>query len=157
MVNSSPRKVQVDAERSEQLRAMRGAALERLASDLRVVSPLGIERAAWGWERHGQNDLEPQRAAEQRALAAVEEHDAGEEWDQWRRRLFYEIEGRLALVAWKAEHQLHREHVHKAERAAFGAALGLFAQAWISHAQYAKLVSAMAEALPWLLPEQPVG
>jgi len=31
----------------------------------------------------------------------------------------------------------------------------LFAQPWISHALYATLVSAMAEALPWLLPEQP--
>jgi hypothetical protein len=30
----------------------------------------------------------------------------------------------------------------------------VFAQAWISHSRYATLVSAMAEALPWLLPEQ---
>jgi hypothetical protein len=131
------------------------AELERLESDLRVLSPVGIERAAWGWDRHERDNHAAYAAAERAALRAIEEHEAGEEWDEWRRRLFYEVEGRHALVAWKAEHQRHPEHVHKAERAAFGAALGLFAQAWISHAKYATLVSALAEALPWLLPERP--
>jgi hypothetical protein len=131
------------------------AELERLESDLRVLSPIGIERAAWGWDRHERDNHAAYAAAERAALRAIEEHEAGEEWDEWRRRLFYEVEGRQALVAWKAEHQQHPEHVHKAERAAFGAALGLFARAWISHAQYATLVNALAEALPWLLPERP--
>jgi hypothetical protein len=131
------------------------AELGRLEADLRVLSPVGIERAAWGWDRHEQNNLEGFTAAERVALHAIEQHDTGEAWDSWRRRLFYEVEGRLALVGWKAEHQGHPEHVHKAERAAFGAALGLFARPWIGHERYSALVSAMAEGLPWLLPEQP--
>ena len=44
---------------------------------------------------------------------------------------------------------------HRAERAAFGAALGLFAKDGVSHAEYVALVEPMPEALPWLLPERP--
>jgi hypothetical protein len=136
-------------------RALARAQLERLDSDLRVLSPLGIERAAWGWDRHEGELLQHLQAAERAALHAIESSNEAEDWDEWRRRLFLEVEGRQALIAWHAEHQTHAPHVHKAERAAFAAALGLFAQSWISHAQYATLVSAMAEALPWLLPERP--
>jgi hypothetical protein len=132
----------------------RRAELERLESDLRVLSPVGIERAAWGWDRHDRDTLAAYQAAEQAALHAIEQHEAGQDWDASRRHLFYEIEGRQALVGWKAEHQLRAQHVHKAEMAAFGAALGLFARPWINHQQFATLVSALAEALPWLLPEQ---
>jgi hypothetical protein len=135
--------------------AMAHADLERLESDLRVLSPLGIERAAWGWDRHEQDNLQAFRAAEKAALEAVDAAGELEAWDEWRRRLFYEVEGKIALEAWKAEHQRHAEHVHKASRAAFGAALGVFARPWISHTLYATLVGAMAEALPWLLPERP--
>jgi hypothetical protein len=131
------------------------AELERLESDLRVLSPIGIERAAWGWDRHEQEHLEAFHAAERAALQAIDKAGQTASWDEWRRRLFYEVEGRLALVAWRAEHQRHAEHVHKAERAALGAALGIFARPWISHHQYTTLVSALAEALPWLLPERP--
>jgi hypothetical protein len=136
-------------------RAARDAELARLESDLRVLSPVGIERAAWGWDRHEADNLEGFRAAERNALEAIDKADEMEAWDVWRRRLFYEVEGRLALEAWRAEHQRHAAHVHKAERAAFGAALGLFARPWIKHDHYRTLVSAMAEALPWLLPERP--
>jgi hypothetical protein len=136
-------------------RALARAQLERLDSDLRVLSPLGIERAAWGWDRHEGELLQHLHAAERTALHAIETSPEAEEWDDWRRRLFQEVEGRQALIAWHSEHQAHAPHVHKAERSAFAAALGLFAQSWISHAQYATLVSAMAEALPWLLPERP--
>jgi hypothetical protein len=129
--------------------------LERLESDLRVLSPVGIERAAWGWDRHDSDNLEAFHAAERAALEAIESAGLGPEWDAWRRRLFFEVEGRLALVAWRAEHQRHPPHVHKAERAAFSAALGMYARPHISHKQYATLVSAMNEALPWLLPERP--
>jgi hypothetical protein len=145
-------------ERTEQLanqRALAQAQLERLDSDLRVLSPLGIERAAWGWDRHEGTVLERFHQAERAALRAVESSDEGPGWEDWRRRLFHEVEGQQALIAWHTEHQAHAPHVHKAERAAFAAALGLFAQSWISHTQYATLVSAMAEALPWLLPERP--
>jgi hypothetical protein len=136
-------------------RAMARAQLERLDSDLRVLSPLGIERAAWGWDRHEGNLLRELHDAERAAVRAVESSTEAQEWDGWRRRLFSEVEGRQALIAWHSEHQSHAPHVHKAERAAFAAALGLFTQSWISHAQYARLVGAMAEALPWLLPERP--
>ncbi|HLZ28710.1 MAG TPA: hypothetical protein VKV73_15455 [Chloroflexota bacterium] len=135
--------------------ALRQAELERLESDLRVLSPIGIERAAWGWDRHDADHLEAFHAAESAALVAIEGAQLGLEWDDRRRRLFYEVEGRQALLAWRAEHQRHPPHVHKAERAAFGAALGIFARGKISQAQYATLVSAMNEALPWLLPEHP--
>ena len=142
-----------DRERDDNVRALAQAQLERLDADLRVLSPVGIERVAWGWDRHSTAvDVE---ASERTALHAIEASRVGDDWDTWRRRLFMEVEGRQALVAWHAEHQLHEAHVHKAERAAMAAALGLFAQSRISHAHYATLVSAMAEALPWLLPERP--
>ena len=137
------------------IRAARNAQLERLNSDLRVLSPLGIERAAWGWDRHAPDSSDAFRAAERAAIHAIENSPEAEDWDEWRRRLFHEVEGQLAFIAWRAEHGNHAPHVHKAERAAFAAALALFAQPWISHAQYRTLVTAMAEALPWLLPERP--
>jgi hypothetical protein len=137
-------------------RAQTHADLERLESDLRVMSPVGIERAAWGWDRHERDNLAAFHAAERTALDAIETAGLGPEWDEWRRRLFFEVEGgRLALEAWRAEHQRHPPHVHKAERAAFGAALGLFGRDKLSRAHYATLVGAMNEALPWLLPEVP--
>jgi hypothetical protein len=139
------------------VRALTRAQLERLDSDLRVLSPLGIERAAWGWDRHEGTLRDDFHHSERTALHAIESANEGSEWDEWRRRLFTEVEGRQALIAWHTEHQHHPPQVHKAERAAFAAALGLFAQPGISHAHYARLVSAMAEALPWLLPEQPPG
>jgi hypothetical protein len=139
------------------VRALAQAQLERLDSDLRVLSPLGIERAAWGWDRHEGALLDDFHQSERTALRAIESASAGGDWDEWRHRLFSEVEGRQSLVAWQAERQYHAPHVHKAERAAFAAALGLFAQSRISHAHYARLVSAMAEALPWLLPEQAPG
>jgi hypothetical protein len=135
--------------------ALAHADLERLESDLRVLSPVGIERVAWGWDLHEQDNLKSFHDAERAALKAIESAGQTEAWDEWRRRLFYEVEGRLALVAWRAEHQRHTEHAHKSERAAVAAALGVFARPWINHSVYATLVSAMAEALPWLLPERP--
>jgi hypothetical protein len=139
-------------------RALARAQLERLDSDLRVLSPLGIERAAWGWDRHEGAGLQALHDAERVALHRIEQSREAQDWDAWRRRIFEEVEGHHALIAWRTEHGgrgRHGLHVHKAERAAFAAALALFAQSWVSHAHYATLVSAMAEALPWLLPEQP--
>jgi hypothetical protein len=139
---------------SENREALVRSELERLESDLRVLSPVGIERSAWGWDRHEANPADF-LAAEQTAIKRIDDADALDGWEEWRRRLFYEVEGRQALVAWRAEHQHHAQHVHKAERAALGAALGLYARPWIGHELYTVLVSAMAEALPWLLPERP--
>jgi hypothetical protein len=55
-----------------------------------------------------------------------------------------------ALISWRAE---HGELGHKAESAAFAAALGLLADGLISKEQQATLLRPMAEALPWLLPD----
>src|SRR5579872_7088881 len=107
------------------VRALAQAQLERLDSDLRVLSPLGIERAAWGWDRHEGKLLDEFHAAERTALHAIEASGDGLAWDSWRRRLFDEVEGQVALIAWRAEHRMHSAHVHKAERAAFAAALGV--------------------------------
>jgi hypothetical protein len=134
-------------------RKMNEAALQRLVADLRVLSGVGIERTAWAWDRHERDNLAPYQAAERAALAAIEAAELGPAWDEFRRNLFGMTEGGpYPLIEWKAE---HGEVGHKAERAAFGAALGLFTQGLLSHDQYATLVRPMAEALPWLLPEIP--
>src|SRR5438067_9552698 len=86
------------------VRALAYAQLERLNSDLRVLSPLGIERAAWGWDRHEGRGEEALHAAERVALHAIESSQEATAWDEWRRRLFHEVEGQLAYTAWRAEH-----------------------------------------------------
>ena len=126
--------------------------LERLAADLRVLDQAGIERAAWGWDRHESRGLGRYHRAEKAALAAIERMDLGLAWDEYRVRLFGLTEAKGALVAWKAA---HGDLGHKAERAAFGAALGLFAMHAISDADHTTLVEPMAEAAPWLLPDRP--
>jgi hypothetical protein len=125
--------------------------LERLTADLRVFDVNGIERAAWGWDRHERGGLDAYHEAEREALAQIEKHDLGPKWEELRRMLFGLTESKGALVSWKAE---HGDLGHKAERAAFGAALGLFARDSLPRAQYVTLVQSMAEALPWLLPDR---
>ena len=89
---------------------------------------------------------------ERAALHAIEEGDLGPAWDEYRRSLFEMTEGgKRALVSWQFE---HGDVGHRAERAAFGAALGLFAKERLLPEQYATLVRPMAEALPWLLPKE---
>ena len=128
------------------------AALDRLVSDLRVLDADGIERAAWAWDRHEGRGLAEYHAAERAALAAIEAADVGSLWEDLRRTLFGLTESQGALVHWKAK---HGDLGHKAERAAFGAALGLFARDGLPHPQFVALVRPMAEVLPWLLPETP--
>src|SRR5206468_3558446 len=99
--------------------------LDRLTADLRVFDANGIERAAWGWDRHERRGLDAYHAAERAALAQIEQRDLGPRWEEFRRTLFGLTEGAGALVSWKAK---HGQQGHKAERAAFGAALGLFAR-----------------------------
>jgi hypothetical protein len=124
--------------------------LARLMDDIRVLSPAGVERAAMGWDTHvGKNALPALHTAEKAALHAIEQADRGAAWDEVRRSLFGLTESGGALISWKAE---HGEIGHKAESAAFAAALGLVAGGLISEEQAATLMRPMAEALPWLLP-----
>ena len=127
--------------------------LERLLTDARVLSPAGIERAAWGWDRHEDPAaMQRFREAERAALHILEQTDRGPAWEDARKKILDITEGRTSLVSWKAE---HGDIGHKAERALLGAALGIMTRDKLSHAQYVTLVRAMAEALPWLLPEAP--
>ena len=125
--------------------------LDRLTADLRVFDANGIERAAWGWDRHERGGLDVYHETEREALAQIEKHDLGPKWEELRRMLFGLTESKGALVSWKATHGVLG---HKAERAAFGAALGLFAGDHLRREQYVTLVEPMAEALPWLLPDR---
>ena len=126
--------------------------LDRLTDDLRVFDANGIERAAWGWDRHETRGLEAYHRAEKAALAQVEAQELGPRWEELRRKLFGLTEATGALSSWKAR---HGQLGHKAESAAFGAALGLFARDHLTREQFTELVEPMAEALPWLLPDRP--
>ena len=127
--------------------------LARLMEDIRVLSPAGVERVAGGWDLHVGTKGEAEfLEAEKAALHAIEQAERGPAWDQVRSSLFGLTESGDALVSWKAE---HGDIGHKAERAAFAAALGLVASNLISKEQSAILMRPMAEALPWLLPELP--
>src|SRR3981081_13768 len=126
--------------------------LARLMDDIRVLSPAGVERVATGWDRHvGNHGLAAFREAERAAIHAIEQADRGPAWDEVRRNLFGMTESGDALISWKAQ---QGEVGNKSEQAAFGAALGLVAGGLISKEQQATLMRPLAEALPWLLPEE---
>jgi hypothetical protein len=130
--------------------------LSRLIDDIRVLGPAGVERAAQGWDRHARLHHAGVREAEKAALHAIENGDRGPAWDEVRRSVFGMTESGQALVSWKAE---HGDTGHKAEQAAFMAALALVAGNLIGDEHVNTLLRPMAEALPWLLPEetQPAG
>ena len=126
--------------------------LARLMDDVRVLSPVGVERVAQGWDRYvGLRGQQAMHDAEKAALHAIEKADRGPAWDEVRRNLFGLTESGTALVSWKAE---HGDIGHKAESAAFMAALGLVAGNLVTKDQVATLVRPLSEALPWLLPEE---
>ncbi len=126
--------------------------VERLLADFRTLSPVGIERAAWGWDRHQDPEaMQRFHGAEKVALGAIEAADLGPAWEELRRAILDLTEGRSSLVSWKVEHGAVG---HKAERAALGAALALVARERLQPHDFATLVRPMAEALPWLLPEK---
>jgi hypothetical protein len=127
--------------------------LDRLIGDARVLSPAGIERVAWGWDRHEDpRIMERFHEAERTALRALEKSNRGQQWDDARKRILDLTEGRTSLEDWKAE---HGDIGHKGERALLAAALGILARDLIDHDHYVTLVRPMSEALPWLLPELP--
>jgi hypothetical protein len=127
--------------------------LDRLVNDARVLSPAGIERAAWGWDRHEDPAaMQRFREAERAAIRILEQTDRGPAWEGARKKVLDLTEGRSSLVSWKAE---HGDMGHKAERALLGAALAIMTREKLGHEQYVTLVRPMAEALPWLLPEAP--
>jgi len=127
--------------------------LDRLLTDARVLSPAGIERAAWGWDRHEDpRIMERFHEAERAALRTLEKSNRGPQWDDARKRILDLTEGRTSLEDWKAE---HGDVGHKAERALLAAALAILARDKLDHPHYVTLVRPMSEALPWLLPELP--
>jgi hypothetical protein len=127
--------------------------LDRLLTDARVLSPAGIERVAWGWDRHEDpRIMERFHEAERVALRALEKNNRGPQWDDARKRILDLTEGRTSLVDWKAE---HGDVGHKAERALLAAALAILARDKLDHPHYVTLVRPMSEAVPWLLPELP--
>jgi hypothetical protein len=125
--------------------------IARLMEDVRILSPAGVERVAQGWDEHvGEGGLAAFREAEKAALHAIEQADRGGAWDEVRRTLFGLTESGASLISWRAE---HGDMGHKAENAAFAAALGLLADSLIGKQQQQTLLRPMAEALPWLLQE----
>jgi hypothetical protein len=124
---------------------------ERFITEIGAFSAAGVERAAWGWDRHVAGELDVYHEAERAALRAIENADRAAQWDEFRQSISDLTEGRRALVAWQYE---HGETGQKAERAAFAAALALFARDHITVEQFATLARPMDEALPWLLPDE---
>jgi hypothetical protein len=126
--------------------------IARLMEDIRILSPSGVERVAAGWDEHvGDKGLPAFREAEKVALHGIEKSDRGPAWDEVRRTLFGLTESGGALISWRAE---HGELGHKAENAAFAAALALLADGLISKEHQETLLRPLAAALPWLLPDE---
>ena len=127
--------------------------VERLLADVRVMGESGIERAAWGWERHAAGDGQARfQAAEREALRVLQIDDRGPEWDELRRRILELTEGTSSLVSWRAE---HGDLGHRAERAVLGAGMALLADEGLSPEDQVALMQPLDEVLPWLLPEVP--
>jgi hypothetical protein len=128
--------------------------VERLLQDFRTLAPSGIERAAWGWDHHvGKAGREEFGKAEKAALEAVKKSGAWDAWEAARQAIYGLTEGDHAVISWEVEHDEHSEHSRSAEHAAYGAALALVAGDAIGQSTRQVLLTPMAEALPWLLPD----
>ncbi len=119
--------------------------VKRLVDDARVMGPSSIERVVWGWRRYGQATEDAHR----RALEVVGEDPA---WQEAEHAIRSMTEGHSAMEVWRATDE---ETGRTAEEAALHAALALVARGRISKEDYHALVKPMAEALPWLLPNEP--
>jgi hypothetical protein len=128
--------------------------VERLLQDFRTLAPSGIERTAWGWDHHvGKAGAERFGEAEKAALEAIKKRGGWDAWEAVRRAVYGLTEGDHAVISWEAEHEEHTEHSRSAEHAAYGAALALVAGDAVDERTRRVLMTPMAEALPWLLPD----
>src|SRR5438477_11222947 len=117
--------------------------LERLLTDARVPSPAGIERAAWGWDRHEDpTAMQRFRDAEKAALRMLEQTNRAQAWDDAKKRILDLTEGPTSLVSWKGE---NGDVGAKAERALLGAALGVRTRDRLGHEEYCTLLRRMPE------------
>jgi len=122
--------------------------IDRLLEDARTLSPLGVERAAQGWEKHSDSGAHKAwTEAEHAAMHALETSGRAPAWDELRGRILGLTERQGALVAWRQE---HGDTGHHAENALLGAALAIMAQPTLDAPHARVLRAPMAEALPWL-------
>jgi hypothetical protein len=127
--------------------------VERLLSDARVLGPSGIERIAWA-RRHRVLPAGQAEAAEEEARRALAAAGLDGAWEAAESDLRGMIEGHYAQQSWQAEDPVVDR---PAEDAALNAILALVVQSELGHQEYQTLVKPMAEALPWLLPDETPG
>jgi hypothetical protein len=127
--------------------------VERLLSDARVLGPSGIERIAWA-RRHLFLPAGQAEAAEGEAHRAVSAAGLERAWEAAEADLRGMVEGHHAQQSWQAEDPAVDR---TAEDAALNAILALVVKDELGHDEYRTLVKPMADALPWLLPEETPG
>ena len=129
--------------------------IQNLVDDCRVLGPSGIERIAWGRQRHVAATEEARQAylqAEQAAQESIEDSGRSDAWRAAESAIREVTEGRTSPVAWRSEHGVAGE---PDEDATLHAAMALVVRDRLEDQHYRHLVKAMAEAIPWLLPDEP--
>ncbi|MBO0704034.1 MAG: hypothetical protein J2P39_01820 [Candidatus Dormibacteraeota bacterium] len=127
--------------------------VERLLSDARVLGPSGIERIAWA-RRHLILPAGQAEAAEVEARGVVSAAGLERAWEAAESDLRGMVEGHYAQQSWQAEDPVVDR---TAEDAALNAILALVVKEELGRDEYRALVKPMADALPWLLPEETPG
>src|SRR2546430_11322947 len=61
---------------------------ERFLTEIGAFSPAGVERAAWGWDQHGDRNVDSFREAERAALRPIENADRGQASRAFREPIF---------------------------------------------------------------------